>query len=336
MSRNGNTEKNTSPQKARRFSSFIASINEKKIVIIALLAVSAIFSLLFWSLYNQSYTASILIYPDQISKPGLMPEGSVPEASFGNEAYSIPLEAYPALLRSPEIQIEVLQKDYTVKFDYKSYSVDLTRYFALKNISYALRELNDITEITILDNSGILKLSVTTKYPDLSRQIAEAYMKELEKQLEQIRREKISENIDQIDQALQFIETNKSITDSARVDLISRLQSKKDIFLLAAELNPVKLGMVMEGYTHKKGVFSKTSCASIPLIVGFVTVLIILGLGMRKFQKKYADVAVTTGRVHLKRKPETAPVQSRGKPVRKTTPKTSTQKIPQRRRAVKV
>ncbi len=336
MSRNSDTEKNTSSQKAKGFSSFIASINEKKIVIIALLAVSAIFSLMFWSLYSQSYTASILIYPDQISESGLMSEGSVPEASVGNGAYSMPFEAYPALLRSPEIQMQVLQKDYTVKFNYKSYSVDLTKYFALKNISYALRELNDITEITLLNNSGILKLSVTTKYPDLSRQIAEAYMTELEKWLEQIHREKISEKIDQLDQALQFIETNKSITDSTREDLISRLQSKKDVFMLEAELNPVKLGMVREGYTHKNGVFSKTSFASMPLTAGFVAVLIILGLEMRKFRKKCADLAVTAGRVSLKRKPETAPVQSRRKPVHKTTPKTSTQKNPQRRRAVKV
>ena len=120
MFRNSHTETNATSQKAKGFSSFIASINEKKIVIIALLAVSALFSLLFWSLYSQSYTASIFIYPDQISESGLMSEGSVPEASVGNGAYSMPFEAYPALLRSPEIQMQVLQKDYPVTFNYKS------------------------------------------------------------------------------------------------------------------------------------------------------------------------------------------------------------------------
>lgn len=311
-----------------------AKLNEKKVVIISICFVCALFSFMFWTLYEQNYTASVLIYPDQLSKSELIPGNN--QAGTELASYNMPFEIYSTLLRSPDIQMQVLQKNYTVKFNYKSYSIDLTRYFAMKNISYALQELNEITEIDYLNNSHILQLSVTTRHPDLSRQIADAYLMELERRLNQLRHEKISSNNERLDEALQFIQNYKSISDSARSDFVGRLQSKKETVMMAAEINPIRLAAVNEGYTHKSLKYSRTAIASIPLILGFAAIIGMFVMESIKSQKKVQSAPVKSGRVSMKRKSETAPTRSKKRQAHRTTKKTTIEKKPQARRAVKV
>ncbi len=331
---NTNNGRKQSRKGLNSLTSGFAKLNEKKVVIISICLVCALFSFMFWTLYEQNYTASVLIYPDQLSKSGMITGNDQTGTELAS--YNMPFEIYSTLLRSPDIQMQVLQKNYTVKFNYKSYSIDLTRYFAMKNISYALQELNEITEIDYLNNSHILKLSVTTRYPDLSRQIADAYLLELERRLNQLRHDKISSNNDRLDEALQFIQNYKSISDSARGDLVRRLQDKKETVMMAAEINPVRLAAVNEGYTHKNIKYSRAAITSVPLILGFAAIIGMFVMESIKSRKKVESVPAKVGRVSMKRKSETAPSQSNQRPAHRTTKKTTIEKKPQARRAVKV
>ena len=89
-------------------------------------------------------------------------------------------ELFPQVLTSRTLSDEVLKRSYTIADGETETSMDLYEYFDEKNADYAYKALHKITSVHQERTTGVITLSVTTRHADLSRQIATAFVEELE------------------------------------------------------------------------------------------------------------------------------------------------------------
>ncbi len=292
-------------QESEIYLSILSVLSDKRLAILSILVAAVFFAFMFGFIYKRSYTASVYIYPESEFKienatnPAL--ENNYTVFLKNNE---IPFVTYAAILRSPQIQLDLLQKKYSVNFKYKHYDMDLMQYFSLNNITYALQELNEITEIDAIDNSGVMKISVTTQYPDLSRQIAESYVNKLEEYLEESRQQKIEDEISMLNETIQAASENTRVDQDETDDLVSALEKRKTMLMLAKSAETDKLGSVRSAYVSPNNLIPKPLVVILPLAIGLIMVGMIVGQRLRKYGLLSNKNSGKMGRVMLKRGPE--------------------------------
>lgn len=87
---------------------------------------------------------------------------------------------YPEILKSRLLCDQVLSREYSYMVDDLAVTTDLYGYFNEHNPDRAYGTLEEITNIEYDKKTGVVKLSVTTKYPELSSTVANYYIDRLD------------------------------------------------------------------------------------------------------------------------------------------------------------
>jgi hypothetical protein len=295
-------------QESEIYLSILSVLSDKRLAILSIVVAAVFFAFMFGFIYKRSYTASVYIYPESEFK---IENAANPVMENNYTVFlknnDIPFETYAAILRSPQIQLDLLQKNYSVNFKYRHYDMDLMQYFSLNNITYALQELNDITEIDAIDNSGVMKISVTTQYPDLSQQIAESYVNKLEEYLEESRQQKIEDEISMLNETIQAASKSTQADQEGTDDLVKALENRKAMLMLAKSTETDKLGSVRSAYISPNNLVPKPLVVIMPLAAGLIIAGMIVVQRLREYSRQSNENIGKTGRVMLKRGPESAP-----------------------------
>jgi len=90
-------------------------------------------------------------------------------------------ELFPTTLRSARLRNAILQKNYHFTADGQDYNLTLQEYLEEDNLDKARKALARITVVGSEFKTGVVSLDVTTKYPELSAQVAQAYIDELDR-----------------------------------------------------------------------------------------------------------------------------------------------------------
>jgi hypothetical protein len=313
--------------------SVLGVLSDKKRIILSILVAAFFFAFMFGIIYKRNYTASIYIYSeinDEIQSDLNRAAGDDYSVLIPNR--ELPFETYSAILRSPQVQMDILQAKYSVNFKYKHYDMDLMQYFSLSNITYALQELNEITEIDMLENSNVLKLSVTTQYPDLSRQIAESYVNELEQYLSQRRQRQIEEKISMLDKTIQSVSEHDQLEFEMAADLKDQLERQKIRLMLAGRIGEFRLGSIRLPYTESNTRISEFAVIAMCLVSILTVIACIAVLKVKPSNSRMEKADREMRGVMLRRGPESAPE----KPARQARKKSSPRERTQKKRTVEV
>ncbi|HDS01302.1 MAG TPA: hypothetical protein ENO22_11360 [candidate division Zixibacteria bacterium] len=313
--------------------SVLSVLSDKKLIVLSILVAAFFCAFIFGIIYKRNYTASVYIY----SKPGNeiasdLNRNAQDDHSIFLENGEIPIETYSAILRSPRIQMEILQAKYSVNFKYKHYDMDLLQYFSLNNVSYALQELNDITEINALDNSGVLKISVTTQYPDLSQQIAESYVNALEEYLEKRRQQKIEEKISLLDKADEAAPEHEQAEPGEGGGLTEKLEGQETPLMLARSSGKFRPGSIRSARITSNNGLLKSAVTAMSLAALLILIPSIVALNWRKSTGAIKMTGNGMRRVILGRGAELSPEKA----APQTAKKTATREGTQNKRIVKV
>ncbi|MBK7141194.1 MAG: hypothetical protein IPH75_03815 [bacterium] len=135
-------------------------------------------------------TGVLLLVPNKYqSEASLLPSGAQDKmadlkrlAGFGAMSLSDEnsSELFPEILRSRSIQDSVLSKRYHFSHNNRPMTLLLSQYFDQENPDKLRGEIDDITYIALDKKTGVIDIAVETKYPDLSRQVLNSYLSELE------------------------------------------------------------------------------------------------------------------------------------------------------------
>ncbi|MCM2271731.1 MAG: hypothetical protein NDJ18_04140 [candidate division Zixibacteria bacterium] len=135
-------------------------------------------------------TAIVLIIPNKyMSQASLLPSGAHDKmadlkrlAGFGSlsAADENSSELFPEILRSRSIQDSVLATPFSFSHDARRCTLRLSEYFDQDNPDKLRSALNEITYIVLDKKTGVIDISVETKYPELSKQVLTSYLTELE------------------------------------------------------------------------------------------------------------------------------------------------------------
>lgn len=87
---------------------------------------------------------------------------------------------YPLILQSNLIRDSVLDQVYDITFKNKPMRILLSEYFREDDPNRLRENLGDITTVTSYKRTGEIRISVETKYPELSRAILSEYLEQLE------------------------------------------------------------------------------------------------------------------------------------------------------------
>jgi len=100
--------------------------------------------------------------------------GSLMKSSEGSS------ELYPKVLESRLISEKVLMRSYSFKHNDKMKNLSLYDYIEEDNLDKSIEGLRQLVGISTDKRTGVLYLSVTTKYPGLSSSVVNAYLEELD------------------------------------------------------------------------------------------------------------------------------------------------------------
>lgn len=138
-----------------------------------------------------TYTSTASFMPDRESvnqRGGLAAAASKFGLDLGTQQTGQSLQFYAHLLETQEILRSAVSTEYSLSLDSEDEEQKtLVEIFQVKGSDSAARlttaagRLEKQTEVSIAGSTGIIELSVTTRYPELSRQIAERLVTLLEK-----------------------------------------------------------------------------------------------------------------------------------------------------------
>jgi uncharacterized protein involved in exopolysaccharide biosynthesis len=102
---------------------------------------------------------------------------------------------YPSILSSRRISERILERNYSFYHKSKPYSMTLDEYIDASNRDKALKELDKLLAVDVDRKTGVIKLSITTDYPELSAAVVHAYLEELDDYNIHYRQTSASENV---------------------------------------------------------------------------------------------------------------------------------------------
>ncbi len=91
-----------------------------------------------------------------------------------------PSALYPSILMSRQITDKVLKHEYACLKEGENFGGDLYAYFDMKNRDAAFEKLKSLTSVNYDKKTGIVSVTVTTESPELSAQIANAFISSLD------------------------------------------------------------------------------------------------------------------------------------------------------------
>lgn len=195
------TIKNPAPERQSVFweSFFLPILKYKKLTYI-IVGSSLLATLLICLVIKNSYTSTATILPSGTG--GLSSElkdlaaGSLSDLGLGasDQAPENSSTLFPDVLTSRLISEKVLERSYAFKRNSKFISMTLAEYVNESNLDRAIKELKKLVNISVDKRTGVITLSVTTDYPELSAGVVHAYLEELDDYNIHHRQSKASEN----------------------------------------------------------------------------------------------------------------------------------------------
>jgi len=164
---------------------FLSFLNRNFTLIVYVAITALVLSLLCYAVVPRRYSSYVTILPSSPERRGLdAVQGGMLGVSLllnlSDDSSSL-LALYPEILRSRKIGMDILKKKYRVETKDGSIDMTLMDYIGKKNEDAALLFLNSrIASFWIDNNSKTFVIKVTTDDPELSSQIAAAYLERLE------------------------------------------------------------------------------------------------------------------------------------------------------------
>lgn len=149
------------------------------ILAVAVFAVMVITAVIVFTMPNQ-YTSTASILPSGKSDNFSTLKELAGLSGSGGNTDENSSGLFPRILRSHTVSDAILKKEYNFKFENKNFNLKLNDYFGTEVPSYLYKNLSDITAIEMDKKTGVISMSVETKYPALSQEILAAYLDELE------------------------------------------------------------------------------------------------------------------------------------------------------------
>ncbi len=109
---------------------------------------------------------------------------------------------FPEILSSNQVRDAVADTEYTFSFDGEQHSFSFKKDYDTDNREILRDAVESITEISSDPQTGIIDISVTTEYPQLSQQILQKTISELERYNSEIRRSQAKESARYLDREL--------------------------------------------------------------------------------------------------------------------------------------
>ncbi len=166
--------------------SFILPILKYKKMTYIIVSVTVLTTLVICLLLKNQYTSTASILPTGPS--GISSElkdlaaGSLGELGLGasGEAPENSSALFPNVLDSRLISEKILRRTYSFNDKNRQISLKLEEYIDKPNMDKAVRALKKIVVINTDKKTGVIALSVTTEYPELSATVVHAYLEELD------------------------------------------------------------------------------------------------------------------------------------------------------------
>lgn len=175
-----------SPELSSAFwQNFVLPVLRHKRMTYTFVATSVAVTLIIALLIPNQYTSTATLLPtasnDQISELKDLAAGSLGDLGLG--ALKQPSDQssalYPQILTGRTISEDILSRTYRFDDDGRPKSLTMAEYVDEPNIDLSLRALNDLVAVSVDRRTGLVWLSVTTKYPELSAAVVHAYLEEL-------------------------------------------------------------------------------------------------------------------------------------------------------------
>ncbi len=157
-----------------------------KKMIYAITATSVLATLAVCLLLKNQYTSTAVILPS--GGGGLSSElkdlaaGSLGELNLGaaNQAPENSSALFPSVLASRLVSERILARAYSFYDGDRAMRLSMADYIEALNADRAIMKLKQLVAIDTDRKTGVIRLSVTTEYPELSAAVARAYLEELD------------------------------------------------------------------------------------------------------------------------------------------------------------
>jgi uncharacterized protein involved in exopolysaccharide biosynthesis len=142
--------------------------------------------LVFCLIIKNKYTSTATILPSGSNSLSSdlkdLAVGSLSDLGLGasTQAPENSSALFPDILASRLISEKILQRSYSFSHDSRPESMTLYEYIDLPNLDKAIKKLNKLVSIYTDKRTGVITLSVTTEYPELSAEVVHAYLEELD------------------------------------------------------------------------------------------------------------------------------------------------------------
>lgn len=195
------TLKNQGSEKASAFwELFVLPVLKYKKITYIIVSTSVLAMLAVCLLMRNKYTSTAAILPsgpaNAISELKDLAAGPVAELGLGatNQASENSSALFPNILASRLVSEKILGRTYSFYHKSRPYALTLEEYIDAANMDRAIRKLAKLVNIEMDRKTGVITLSVTTKYPELSAAVVHAYLEELDDYNIHHRQSKASEN----------------------------------------------------------------------------------------------------------------------------------------------
>ncbi len=182
------------------WSSIIMPILKYRRVSYTIVGVTVLVTLVYCLLIPNQYTSTATILPtsgsDQLSELKEMAAGSLGEMGLGSmlQAKENSSALYPKVISSRLITEKILNRDFRFNHDGQAYAMTLMDYLESENIDLAQRKLASMTGVGVDRKTGVISLSFTSRYPELSAGVVHAYLEELDDYNKNYRQSKAKDN----------------------------------------------------------------------------------------------------------------------------------------------
>jgi uncharacterized protein involved in exopolysaccharide biosynthesis len=143
-------------------------------------------TLIICLLLKNQYTSTAAILPTGntsiTSELKDLAAGSLGDLGLGGASQSADNSSalYPSILSSRLLSEKLLDRNYSFYHKSKPYSMTLEEYIDAPNRDKTLQQLDKLVTVDVDRKTGVIKLSVTTDYPELSAAVVHAYLEELD------------------------------------------------------------------------------------------------------------------------------------------------------------
>lgn len=182
------------------FGSVVLPILKHKKMSYLIVASSMAVTLIYCLLVKNQYASTATMLPSGnnniSSELKDLAAGSLGELGLGssNQASENSSALFPNILASRLLTEKILTRNYTFNHKSRSRSMTLEDYIDAPNRDLALRNLRKLVRIESERRTGVITLSVTTRYPELSAAVVHAYLEELDDYNVHHRQYKAAEN----------------------------------------------------------------------------------------------------------------------------------------------